>query len=284
MKTGIVMEGGALRGLFTCGVIDVLLENGINFDGGIGVSAGATFGCNIKSKQIGRPLRYNKKYAADKRYKSISSWIKTGDLFGVDFCYNELPFKLDLWDDKTFTENPMEFYVVATDVETGEAAYHKCYDGLSEDIRWIQASASMPLASRIVEIDGRKYLDGGTADSIPLKFMEDEGFDHILVVETQPYEYVKKKQDFMWLIKRVYRHYPKFIEAIENRYIMYNEEKKYVREREKEGKVLVIRPKEPLNIKPLEKDPQELDRVYNAGRDAANKLLSKDTWLKGNAF
>ena len=280
MKTAIVMEGGAIRGLFTCGVIDVLMENGINFDGGIGVSAGATFGCNIKSRQIGRPLRYNKKYSADKRYKSISSWIKTGDLFGAEFCYNELPYKLDLWDDKAFMENPMEFYVVVTDLETGEAAYHKCYDGLSEDITWIRASASMPLASRIVEIDGRKFLDGGTADSIPLKFMEDKGFDHILVVETQPYDFVKKKQSFMWLLKGVYRRYPKFVEAIENRYLVYNKEKQYVREREKTGDVLVIRPEEPLNIKPLEKDPAELERVYNAGRKAADKLLLKDSWLK----
>lgn len=280
MKTGLVMEGGALRGMFTAGVIDVLMENGITFDGAVGVSAGATFGCNIKSKQIGRPFRYNTNYIRDKRYRSISSWIKTGDLFNVDFCYNELPFKLDLWDDKTFTDNPMEFYVVATDMETGKAVYHKCYDGLKDDIKWIQASASMPLASRPVVIDGQKYLDGGTADSIPLKFMQDKGFDQILVVETQPADYVKQKQQYMWLIRRVYRNYPKFIEAIENRYIMYNDEKAYVREQEKSENVLVIRPEESLNISPLTKDPAELKRVYEIGRRAALKIIDGDSWLK----
>lgn len=280
MKTGLVMEGGALRGMFTAGVIDVLMENGITFDGAVGVSAGATFGCNIKSKQIGRPFRYNTNYIRDKRYRSISSWIKTGDLFNVDFCYNELPFKLDLWDDKTFTDNPMEFYVVATDMETGKAVYHKCYDGLKDDIKWIQASASMPLASRPVVIDGQKYLDGGTADSIPLKFMQDKGFDQILVVETQPADYVKQKQQYMWLIRRVYRNYPKFIEAIENRYIMYNDEKAYVHEQEKSGNVLVIRPEAPLNISPLTKDPAELKRVYEIGRRAALKIIDGDSWLK----
>lgn len=280
MKTGLVMEGGALRGLFTCGINDVLMENGISFDGAVGVSAGATFGCNIKSRQISRAYRYNAKYNGDKRYKSISSWIKTGNLFNEDFCYNELPYKLDIWDDKTFAENPMEFYVVATDMETGKAVYHKCTDGLNEDIRWIQASASMPLASKPVEIGGRRYLDGGTADSIPLRFMQDKGFDHVLVIETQPYDYVKNKQQYMKLIRLVYRKYPDFIKAIENRYIMYNEEKAYIKEQEKSGNVLVVRPDEPLNISPLTKDPDEIKRVYENGRRAGEKLLSKESWLR----
>ncbi len=280
MKTGLVMEGGALRGLFTCGINDVLMENGISFDGAVGVSAGATFGCNIKSRQIGRAYRYNAKYNGDKRYKSISSWIKTGNLFNEDFCYNELPYKLDIWDDKTFAENPMEFYVVATDMETGKAVYHKCTDGLNEDIRWIQASASMPLASKPVEIGGRRYLDGGTSDSIPLRFMQDKGFDHVLVIETQPYDYVKNKQQYMKLIRLVYRKYPDFIKAIENRYIMYNEEKAYIKEQEKSGNVLVVRPDEPLNISPLTKDPDEIKRVYENGRRAGEKLLSKESWLR----
>ncbi len=279
MRTGLVMEGGALRGMFTCGVIDCLMEKGINFDGAVGVSAGATFGCNIKSKQIGRPLRYNKKYGADKRYKGLHSWIKTGNIFGVDFCYNELPFKLDLWDDKTFKENPMEFYVVATNLLTGKPAYHKCSDGMKDDITWMRASASMPLVSTPVEIEGRKYLDGGTGDSIPLKFMEEKGFDHILVIETQPRDYVKKKQGYMPLFKMVYKDYPDFIKATENRYLMYNEEKRYIREKEDAGEILVIRPMEPLNIKPMEKNPDELDRVYKLGRREAEKLLLQNTWL-----
>jgi predicted patatin/cPLA2 family phospholipase len=273
MRKGLVMEGGAMRGMFTCGVIDVLMENGIDFDGAVGVSAGATFGINYKSKQIGRAVRYNKKYCTDKRYHSIRSLLLTGDIYNVPFCYDELPYKLDKWDIKTFKENPMEFYCVATDINTGKPAYHKCTDGEKEDITWIQASASMPLVSRPVHIDGGVYLDGGPSDSIPLKFMEDKGYERILVIETQPGDYVKGHQKFMPLVKVMLRRYPNMIECMEKRHLMYNEEKRYIRDKEKSGEVLVIRPDEPLNISPVEKDPAELERVYQLGRAAGQKKL-----------
>ena len=122
MKTGLVLEGGAMRGLFTAGVTDVLMENDITFDGLIGVSAGAAFGCNYKSGQIGRALRYNTEYCNDPRYCSFRSLVKTGDLFGADFCYRQIPCELDKFDMEAFSENPMEFYVVATDIETGKSA------------------------------------------------------------------------------------------------------------------------------------------------------------------
>ena len=124
MKKGLVLEGGAMRGMFTCGVLDVFMENGIEFDGAVGVSAGATFGCNIKSKQHGRALRYNKKYCADKRYHSVRSLLTSGDIYNVKFCYDELPYKLDKWDIETFSNSPMEFYCVVTDIMTGKPAYH----------------------------------------------------------------------------------------------------------------------------------------------------------------
>ena len=273
MKRGLVMEGGAMRGMFTCGVLDVLMENGIDFDGAVGVSAGATFGINIKSRQIGRAVRYNKKYCSDKRYHSIRSLILTGDIYNVPFCYDELPMKLDIWDTKTFRENPMEFYCVATDVKAGGPVYHKCTDGEKEDLKWIQASASMPLVSKLVQIDGGVYLDGGTSDSIPLKFMEDKGYDRILVIETQPGDYIKGPQKFMPLVRCVYRKYPEMVRCMERRHLMYNEEKRYIRDKEKAGEVLVIRPDEPLNISPVEKNPDELERVYQLGREAGTKKL-----------
>lgn len=281
MRTGLVMEGGAMRGMFTCGVLDVFMENGITFDGAVGVSAGATFGCNIKSRQPGRTVRYNKKYCRDKRYHSFSSLIKTGDIYNVDFCYNVLPYQLDKWDIDTFADNPMEFYCVATDMGTGKAAYHKCHDGKNEDITWIQASASMPLVSRPVEISGRKYLDGGMSDSIPLKFLEDKGYDRILVVETQPLDYVKKPQKTMPLIRLVYGKYPNMVSCMKERHIMYNEQKRYVRSREKTGEILVIRPKEPLHISAVEKDPAQLQRVYDLGRaEAAARLEEIKAFLR----
>lgn len=275
MKTGIVMEGGAMRGMFTCGVLDVLMEEGITFDGAVGVSAGATFGCNLKSGQIGRALRYNKKYCTDKRYHSISSLIATGDIYNVDFCYEKLPYELDKWDLEAFQKNPMEFYCVATDVVTGKPVYYKCENGDRKDIKWIQASASMPLVSRPVEIDGGVYLDGGISDSIPLKFMEEKGYDKILVIETQPRDYVKGKQKYMPLVRLMLRKYPGMIKAMEDRYLMYNEEKRYIREKEEKGEIEVIRPLEPLNISAIEKDPKELERVYQLGRAEGKKYIGR---------
>ncbi|WP_022776050.1 patatin-like phospholipase family protein [Butyrivibrio sp. AE2015] len=275
MKTALVMEGGAMRGMFTCGVLDVLMENGISFDGAVGVSAGATFGCNIKSRQIGRAFRYNKKYCKDKRYHSIRSLLTTGDIYNVPFCYDELPYKLDKWDIDAFRANPMEFYCVATDINTGKPVYHKCETGEKSDIIWIQASASMPLVSRPVEINGGVYLDGGISDSIPLKFMEGLGYDKILVIETQPKDYVKGRQKYMPLVRWMLRKYPNMIKAMEERYLMYNEQKRYVREKEEKGEIEVIRPLAPLNISPVETDEKELERVYQLGRAEALKYLNK---------
>ena len=273
MKKGLVMEGGAMRGMFTCGVIDVLMENNITFDGAVGVSAGATFGINIKSHQIGRAYRYNKKYCSDKRYHSLWSLITTGDIYNVPFCYDELPYKLDLWDIEAFEANPMEFFCVATDANTGKAVYHKCTDGKAYDIEWIRASASMPMVSRPVKIDGGVYLDGGSSDSIPLKFMENLGYKDNLVIETQPLDYVKGKQKYMPLVKTLLHKYPEMVKCLERRYIMYNEQKRYIREKELKGEVKVIRPKAPLNISPIEKNPAEIERVYKLGRGAGEEYI-----------
>ncbi|WP_028235289.1 patatin-like phospholipase family protein [Pseudobutyrivibrio sp. MD2005] len=273
MRKGLVMEGGAMRGMFTCGVIDVLMENNIDFDVAVGVSAGATFGCNIKSKQIGRGLRYNKKYCNDKRYASVKSLVKTGDIYNVPFCYGTLPYELDKWDIDTFYSNPMDFYCVATDLSTGGPVYHKCdsYDATPDgiDINWIRASASMPVVSKPVDIDGNLYLDGGMSDSIPIRFMEKQNCDRILVIETQPEDYVKKPFSLLWLIKLVLRKFPRMVDTMENRHIMYNSQKAYVKKQEEAGEIFVIRPTSSLNIGAIEKNPNELQRVYDLGRNAA---------------
>lgn len=275
MKTGLVLEGGGMRGMFTCGVIDVLMENNITVDGTIGVSAGAAFGCNLKSKQIDRPHRYNMKYCKDPRYSGIKSWIKTGDLYNVDFCYDDMIYVLDPWDQKTFEENPMEFYCVVTDIETGQPVYHKFTDGKEEDVLWIRASASMPLASRPVEINGGKYLDGGISDSVPIKYMESLGYDRIMIVETQPYDYVKKPQKLVSLFKVAFHNYPCVTSAMLMRYSNYNKTKEYIKQKEKKNELLVLRPKESLNIFTASKDPAELDRVYQLGREVALERLEE---------
>lgn len=275
MKKGLVMEGGAMRGLFTCGVIDVFLENDITFDGAIGISAGAVFGCNFISKQHGRPRRYNMNFCRHPGYGTLRSLIRTGDLYDVDLCYREIPQELDVFDAKAFEENPTVFYVGAADVETGRCIYHKCSDGKEPDNTWMRASASMPLVSRIVEVDGYKLLDGGIADSIPLAFMQQEGYERNVVVLTQPKGYIKKKNSLLPVFRIVMRKYPKLIEAMANRHIVYNEQVKKVEEDERSGKVFIIRPSESLRVGRTEKDPKELERVYQMGRQEALKNLDK---------
>ena len=273
MKKGLIMEGGAMRGMFTAGVTDVLMENGIEFDGAVGVSAGATFGCNVKSKQIGRAIRYNKKYCGDWRYGSVKSFLHSGSMFDFEFCYRLLPEKLDPFDTKTFSENPMEFYVVASSLKTGSPVYFRLTDGKKKDLVWICASASMPLVSKTVLIGGQPYLDGGITDSIPLQFFESMGYERNLVIETRSLNYIKEEESMMPLVRMRYARYPKFVEAVKNRHIMYNRQTKYVREQELSGRVLVVRPPEELNISSTTTDPSELARVYEIGRKEALRRL-----------
>lgn len=279
------MEGGSMRGMFTSGVIDVFMENGITFDGAIGVSAGATFGCNIKSKQIGRAYRYYMKYRNDYRFGSVKSLVKSGDFFDVDFCYHKVPEVLDVFDTDAFTKNPMEFYVVATDVLNGKALYHKCFDGKTEDIEWIRASASVPLVSRIVEIDGYKLLDGGIADSVPIKYFEEIGYDRNVIILTQAYDFVKKKNKMVPLSKIIYRKYPEYNKIFENRYIRYNETYDYIKEKEKTGELFVIRPPYKLPVSSAEKDEAKLKEAYEMGRKEALIAINERNlgeYLKGN--
>ncbi len=271
-KNGLVLEGGALRGLFTMGILDVFLEEGIVFDGAAGVSAGVAFGCNYKSEQKGRAIRYNKRFNKEWRFKGWRSLITTGDLFGVEFCYDKIPNELDVFDRESFKNNRMDFWAVVSDCESGEAVYHKLSDGGDEDMLWIRASASMPLASRPVAINGRRYLDGGLADSIPLEFMQKQGFDRNVVILTQPADYVKHA--YPKAAAAALRKIPKAAELVRNRHIMYNAQTAYVKSEADKGNTLILCPASPLNIKPLERDPERMQHVYDEGRMLA--LLRAD--------
>ncbi len=272
MKKGLVLEGGAMRGLFTAGVIDVFLEQGITFDGAIGVSAGACFGCNYKSGQIGRAIRYNERFCRDKRYCSFHSLMKTGDLFGAEFCYHTIPEELDVFDVEAFHNNPMEFYLTCTDMETGKAVYKPCLPG-EDYLEWMRASASMPLAANIVEMENGKYLDGGIADSIPLRQFESMGYEKNVVILTQPPEYRKKKNRLMPLMSLVYKSYPNFLNALANRHHMYNDTLDYIRSQVQKGAVFVIQPTEKLPVGHVEHDKAKLRKTYNLGRKAAEEQL-----------
>lgn len=273
MKKGLVLEGGALRGLFTAGILDVLMENGVRFDGLVGVSAGAAFGCNYKSGQPGRVIRYNKRFAHEWRFCSWRSWLKTGDLYGGRFCYHTMPEELDVFDTATFDQNPMEFYAVCTDVETGRAVYQKLSRCSYDTYEYIRASASMPMVSRIVEVEGRKLLDGGVADSIPLRFFQEQGYERNLVILTQPADYQKRHNRLMPLMRLALRGYPQMIHALDTRHQMYNEQLQYVMEEEKKGNTFVIRPPEKIMIGYVSHDEEEMQGVYQIGRRVGEKRL-----------
>lgn len=275
MKTGLILEGGGMRGLFTAGVTDVFMENGIEFDAAIGVSAGAAFGCNFKSRQIGRVIRYNKQFARDPRFCSLRSLIKTGDLFGAEFCYHTIPDTIDIFDTQAYIDNPMDFYVVVTDVETGEAVYVNSDEAGDDSLEYFRASASMPLVSRAVEINGRKYLDGGIADSVPLQYFESIGFKKNVIILTQPAGYVKKPSSAVKLMKYALKEYPMIAKTMENRHNEYNETLALIAEREKSGDALVIRPEAALEIGRIEHNPDVMQRVYEQGRAVAEKRLEE---------
>lgn len=272
-KTGLVLEGGGMRGLFTAGILDVLMENNVTFDGVVGVSAGATFGCNFISHQIGRTLRYNMSQRKNPKYMGIRSLIKTGDYVGGEYAYHVLPTKLDVFDFEAFEKNPTEFHVVTTNVRTGEAIYHRIDKVDYTGMEWIRASASMPIISRPVAIGDYEMLDGGIADSIPLRYFESEGFKRNIVILTQPKGFRKKLTKLMPVFKATMRKYPAIIEGMSKRHLMYNRELDYITQQQMAGKCLVICPSDTLPIGRTSLNAKKMQHVYDMGRKAGEENL-----------
>ena len=275
MKRGLVLEGGAMRGLFSAGICDVMMENDIWPDGLIGVSAGAAFGCNYKSRQNGRAIRYNMRFAKDGRYSGIRSLLTTGNYFNGEFAYHIVPKKYDIFDDAAFETNPMEFIVVCTDVETGKAVYKKLEKCSHDTYDWIRASASMPIVSRIVELEGYKLLDGGVSDSIPLEYAEKHGYESNVVILTQPEGYQKEHNKLMPLMRLSLRHYPNMIKALDERHLMYNQQLEYVRNAETTHRCLVIRPEKKIPIGHISHNPEDMHAVYEMGRETGIKYIKQ---------
>lgn len=272
MKTGLVLEGGGKRGIYAAGVLDVLLENNIWADGLIGTSAGAVNGCSYVSNQYERNLRYNIRFAKEKRYMSIYSLITTGNVVGTDFAYNILPNKLEVFDYDAFEKSPVAYYVTCSNVETGKAEYIQCKSLRGKNMDYLRASASLPYVSQIVEIDGKKYLDGGICDSIPLKAFQDMGYEKNLVVLTRPRGYIKKPENNL-LANLYYRKYPAFVTALRNRYAVYNKTLKYIEQQENQGNILVLRPSESIRVGRMEQDPERLKQMYELGKNDAGQML-----------
>lgn len=263
MSVGLVLEGGGMRGLYTAGVLDTFLEAGIKVDGVVSVSAGALFGVNFLSKQKGRAIRYNKKYASYPNYMGLRSWLKTGNVVNKDFAYYKVPMELDVFDEKAFEESGVPFYATVTNLATGKPEYHKV-DNVFDQMELLRASSALPLASKIVEWKGQKYLDGGLSDSIPVDFARNLGFDKLIVVLTRPIDY-RKKPSNGHVYKLFYRKYPKFIEVASKRYQHYNDTIEYISNLENKGEVFAIRPSQNLEIGRLETNPDKYEEIYQIG-------------------
>ena len=271
-KTVFVLEGGAMRGLYSAAVLDVFMQNGINTDAIYGVSAGALFGINFKSKQIGRAIRYNLKYAHEKNYMGLYSLITTGNIMNEKFCFDRIVNELDKFDFDTFNASPIDFYAVVTNVETGKAEHIKITDSRAQ-LEVLRASGSMPFVSKLVEIDGKKYLDGAISDPIPFKKVLEEGYEKIVVVLTRSKQDPKHKEKlpYNWF----YRKYPNFIKCAEKQLDVYNESLDLIREYEKQGKIVVLRPSKNLNVARVEKNLQKLKAIHQLGVDDATLNLDK---------
>lgn len=273
MKTGLVLEGGAMRGMYTAGVLDVFMEHGVHFDGIIGVSAGAVFGVNYLSGQRGRVIRYNCRFNTDKNYMGVGCLLKTGNYFNTEYAYYRVPRELDLFDDETYMSSGVPFYAVVTNVETGEAEYMRVESVLGQ-METLRASASMPFASKPVEINGKKYLDGGVTDSIPFEKFAEMGYEKQVVILTRDMSYRKKPMNGA-LISLFYRKYPEFRRRLKNRHIVYNESIHKLAELEKAGRAFVIRPSAPIEISRTEREPERLKQVYALGRADAERELER---------
>ena len=277
MKVGLVLEGGGMRALFTAGVLDALLDvKELDIDGIIGVSAGALFGANYISGQKERAIRYNKKYARDKRYMGLHSWITTGNAVNKDFAFYELPFKLDVFDQEKFKESKIEFHVVMTNVENGQAEYVLIED-VFEQMEYLRATSALPFASKIIEINGKKYLDGGISDSIPIDYCQSLGYDKIILVLTRP-ENSYKEDKLNFLYKLVYRKYPNLVERLINMGKDYEVVLKKIEDLENKNKIFVIRPPKVLKIGRLEKNEDKIQNVYDIGLNTGKKEI--DNLLK----
>jgi len=275
-KVGMVLEGGGMRGMYTAGVLDTLFENNIKVDGIIGVSAGALFGVNYFSNQKGRVLRYNKRFCNDKRYMSKRSLLLTGNIINKDFAFYKITKELDVFDNETFKKNNKDFYAVVTNVETGKPEYIKITD-VYEQLEVMRATSAIPFASKMIEIDGKKYLDGGISDSIPVEKCMELGYDKIIVVLTQPINYRKMylSKRKLLLVKTKFRKYPNLIKTMTRRHYEYNTVVENIIDYEKKKSVFVIRPSQKIDIDLIERNPEKIQEVYNMGVEDCKKMMNR---------
>lgn len=278
MRVGLVLEGGAMRGMFTAGVLDIFMHEGIKIDGIVAVSAGALFGVNFPSNQPGRVLRYNKQYLSDPRYIGLRSLLATGNVVNKQFAFYDVPFRLDPFDQQAFERSGIDFHVVITNVTTGKPEYVKIHN-VFEQMEVLRASSAMPFVSKIVELNGQYYLDGGLSDSIPLNYCRQLGYDKIIVILTRPFDYRKTPSNPL-LFKLFYSRYPNLVRCLEERYAMYNAQVEEVIRADSTNEIFALRPSQTLPIKRLENNWDKIQQVYNLGvHDAKNRLVALQAYL-----
>lgn len=253
-----------MRGLYTAGVLDAFLDREIEFSSVYGVSAGACHACSYLSKQKGRAFRIGVDYLEDPRYCGVQSFLKTGDLFGADFSYGQIPDVLDPYDYEAFKEYKGKFYAVVTNVQTGQAEYKRITDA-QRQLWVVRASASLPLVSRTIAVKGKYYLDGGISDSIPIRKSIEDGNEKNVVILTRDGSYRKEPNALLPLMKLRYPGKKAFLDSIETRHIHYNEVLAFLDEEEKAGRVFIIRPQEEVEVGRIEKDRKKLTALYHQG-------------------
>lgn len=273
-NAGLILEGGGMRGVYTAGVLDGLMDHDIDFMSIYGVSAGACHAASYMSKQRGRAFRVNVNYLNDPRYLSAKSYLKTGDLFGADMLYSQIPNVYDPFDYPAFDRYAGCLYATVTNLETGRAEYLRVTD-LRKHMWKIRASASLPIISRTIAVHGKYYLDGGVGDSIPIKKSEADGNVKNVIVLTRDRDYRKEPNKMMPLIKLRYHKYKEFIKRIEDRHIRYNEVVEYIEAEEKAGKVFVIRPQAEVEVGRLEKNREKLTALYEQGIIDVNQCVNE---------
>lgn len=279
VQAGLVLEGGGMKGIYTAGVLDFFLDKGLEFPAVYGVSAGACHMASFLSKQRGRALDISIDYLDSRRYCSAESLLTSGDLFNVDMCYHLIPEYLYPYDYDAFNRYPGEAYSVVTNIATGEPEYLRIQD-MKTQIDFLRASASLPLVSRTVKIDGKPYLDGGISDSIPLRRSIEDGHAKNVVIMTKEEGYVRKPADpaQLALIKVRYLKYPKVYELMQERHIHYNETLRFIEEKKAAGQAFVIRPKKAGNVNRIERDKEKMRALYEEGyrdaEDSCEQLLA----------
>ena len=273
-QAGLVLEGGGMKGIYTAGVLDFFLDKGLEFSSCYGVSAGACHLCSFLSKQRGRAYDISVDYLGDKNYCSISSLLRTGDLFGVKMCYDDIPNRLNPYDYDAFNAYPGRAFAVVTNIETGRPEYLRLRE-MHRDILAVRASASLPLVSRTVRIDGKPYLDGGLSDSVPIMHSILDGNRKNVVVLTKEVGYRREPAGNLGLIRLRYAKYPKVYELMAGRHVAYNRMLDYLEAQEKNGQAFVIRPQKKSGVGRVEKDKEKLRLLYEEGYQEASESYER---------